>query len=118
MTTQTTVYIVLDWQEEGPLDFATGQRIWLKGRRVCTPTNYAMRLPCSNPECVGGGFEVGDRIAAMLAQNLDKEQNSLICSNAIHEDRAKRCLHIIRYLITCIYPYRRVPTKSKDLSQK
>jgi hypothetical protein len=102
-----TVFITLDWIEQGPLDPATGQRFWQKGRKICTPTEYPQRLLCHNPGCEDGGFEIGEKIAALLKSGMDSEQNSLVCLNAVHEDRAKRCLHIILYSIICIYPYRR-----------
>jgi hypothetical protein len=107
MIDQMTAYITFDWLEQGPLDSITGQRLWRKGRKVCTPMEYPQRLLCGNPKCEDGGFEISDRIAALLASGIDSEQNSLICTNAMPEDRAKRCLHTILYSIVCIYPYRR-----------
>jgi hypothetical protein len=110
MTMQKPVYITLDWQEQGPLE-TSGRRLWRKGRKVCTPTDYPQLLPCNNPECENGGFDIGDRIAALLASGKDSEQNSLICRNAISEDRSKRCLHTIIYSIACIRPYQRQPAQ-------
>jgi hypothetical protein len=110
MPRQTSVYITLDWQEQGPLEIS-GRRLWQKGRRVCTPTDYPQRLPCHNPDCVDGGFEIGERVATLLASGKDSEQNSLICRNAIHEDRSRRCLHTIIYSIACIRPYDRQGTR-------
>lgn len=101
------VYITLDWREEGPLDAVTGHRFWQKDRKVFSTTKRLKRLPCHNPDCQNGGFEIGPRIAAFLATGADTEQNSLICVNALHADRAKRCLHTILYSINCIYPHRR-----------
>lgn len=111
METKKPVYITLDWQEQGPLE-TSGQRLWKKGRQVCTPDDYPQRLPCNNPDCENGGFEIGSRIAALLASGKDSEQNSLICRNAIHEDRSRRCLHTIIYSIACIRPYQREPIES------
>jgi hypothetical protein len=110
------VYITLDWREEGPLDSVTGRRFWQKGRKVCAHNKYPKRLPCHNPNCQDGGFEIGDRIAALLASRIDNEQNSLICTNALHEDRAKRCLHTILYSLVCVYPYRRGAAKKNSFT--
>jgi hypothetical protein len=100
------VVINLEWQERGPLE-DNGQRLWRKGRKVCTPSDYPEKLPCHNPQCECGGFEIGKRIAELLASRKFSEENSLICTNAIHEDRNKRCLHTIIYTITAVSPYRR-----------
>lgn len=106
MTSQRPIYITLEWQEQGPLE-TTGRRLWHDGRTVCTPFDYPEVLPCSNPECEDGGFEVGERIANLLASNKDTEQNSLVCRNALCKDRAKRCLHTIIYSVTRVRPYQR-----------
>jgi hypothetical protein len=103
---QRPVYITVEWQEQGPLD-TPGSRLWREDRLVCTPYDYPELLPCSNPECEGGGFEIGDRIAALLASGRNSEQNSLVCRNAIDNDRNKRCLHTIIYSITRVSPYQR-----------
>jgi len=110
MTSQGHMYyIVLEWQEQGLLQTA-GRQLWRQGRMVCAPNDCPQRLPCSNPECEGGGFELGDRVAALLASGKNSEQNSLICRNAIHQDRAKRCLHTIIYSVACVRPYQRQKT--------
>lgn len=104
--TNQQLFITIDWQEQGPMQDDL-QRLWKKGRKICTPDNYPQRLDCHNPECEGGGFEIGARISALLASGEDSEQNSLICSNAIHKDRNKRCLHTIFYSISCVQPFQR-----------
>lgn len=109
--TRRHVYITLEWQEQGPLD-ASSRRLLREGRMVCTPYDYPEQLPCNNPECEDGGFEIGDRVAALLASGKDSEQNSLVCRNAIHKDRTKRCLHTIMYSITCVRPYQRHVSKA------
>jgi hypothetical protein len=43
----------------------------------------------------------------LLASRKFSEENSLICTNAIHEDRNKRCLNTIIYTITAVAPNRR-----------
>jgi hypothetical protein len=96
----------MEWQEQGPLDI-TGRRLWRQERKVCTIEDYPRLLPCHNPACGGGGFNIGDKIVALLASGENNEQNSLICLNAIHEDRSKRCLHIVAYSIACIRPHQR-----------
>jgi len=100
------IFITIDWQEQGPLQDDM-QRLWQKGRKICTPDDYLTTLHCHNPNCEGGGFEIGDRISALLVSGANTEQNSLICSNAIHKDRDKRCLHTIFYSINCIHPFQR-----------
>lgn len=107
MTSKRTVFIVLTWQEEGRSKTTTGRVLYRKERTTYIPPDYPERLPCSNPNCQGGGFEIGDRISTLLTSGTDDEQNSLICRNAVHPNRAERCLHTIRYSITCIYPYQR-----------
>jgi hypothetical protein len=106
MANPRQVYFVIEWQEQGPLD-ATGRRQWRKARKVCTIEDYPRVLPCHNLDCEEGGFDIGDRIVALLASGEKNEQNSLICHNAIHKDPSKRCLHIIAYSIACIRPYQR-----------
>jgi len=107
------VYINLEWREEGPLDVATGERLLRQNRKVCTSTEYPRRLPCSNPQCENGGFEIGEKIEALLVSDVDNDQNSLVCINAAHEDRAKRCLHTILYSLICIFPHRRGTNTSR-----
>lgn len=110
MASQKHVYITLEWQEQGPMEM-TGQRLWREDRKVFTHANYPQTLPCHNPNCEEGGFEIGDRIAALLDSGKMSEQNSLICRNAIHTDRNRRCQHTILYSITCILPYQREPSQ-------
>jgi hypothetical protein len=107
MTSQRHVYLTIDWQEQNVLDDTNRRQVWKKDRIVCPPNEYPQLLPCSNPNCKDGGFEIGDRIAELLASGKDSEQNSLICRNAIHQDRDKRCLHTIIYSVACIRPYQR-----------
>jgi hypothetical protein len=104
MTPQTSNYIVLDWLEKNP-DGALEQVRWRGNRRIFTPLNYPKWLPCSNPDCEHGGYEIGDRIAALLASDRDSEHNSLICRNAIHPNRSRRCRHLICYVIACVRPF-------------
>jgi hypothetical protein len=106
MTNSKQVYLVIEWQEQGPLD-SMGQRLWYKERVVGTTENYPRLLPCHNPECESGGFDIGDKIVALLASGENNELNSLICRQAVHKDHSKRCLHIIAYSIACIRPYQR-----------
>jgi hypothetical protein len=106
MANPKQVYITIEWQEQGPLE-TTGRQLWRKERKVCSLEDYPKKLPCNNPECEEGGFDIGDKIAALLASGENNEQNSLICCNAINKDRSKRCLHNITYSIACVRPYQR-----------
>jgi len=106
MTPQGPVYVTVEWQEQGPLE-TPGSRLWREGRAVCTPYDYPETIPCSNPECENGGFEIGERIATLLDSGQVSDQNSLVCRNAIDNDRTKRCLHTIIYTITRVRPYQR-----------
>jgi hypothetical protein len=116
MSNKELVYITLEWQEQGPLD-DSGRRMLQEGRGVYSPFEYPQTVSCSNPDCEDGGFEIGDRIAALLASDRESEQNSLVCRNAIHPDRDKRCLHTIVYSISCVRPYQRhIRAKVSDSS--
>jgi hypothetical protein len=106
MVDRKHLYITLDWQEQGPME-TTGRRLWRKERIVCTPEDYPQKLSCHNPTCENGGFDIGERISTLIASRGTTEQNSLICSNAIHDDRSKRCLHTIIYSLTAVLPYKR-----------
>lgn len=110
MTFRKDVYITIEWQEQGPMD-ATGQQLQKKGREVSSQ-NYPETLPCHNPNCKDGGFKIGEKIVALLASEEYHEQNSLVCKNAIHPDRTKRCFHTIFYSISCIYPHGRRKSRS------
>ncbi len=112
MNNSKHVYLTIDWQEQNVIDNTNRRQIWEKQRRVLSIDDLIEVLPCSNPDCEGGGFEIGDRIRDLLAQGKDSEQNSLICRNAIHPDRNKRCLHTIIYSIACIRPYQRESLKT------
>jgi hypothetical protein len=112
MVNQNDTYITLSWQELGPLK-TNGRRLLRQGRQVYAPRNYPRELPCHNPNCQDGGFEIGDKISNLLVSNLDSEQNSLICRNAIHQDKTKRCLHTILYSIAQIYPYAKRDRRAK-----
>jgi hypothetical protein len=107
MTSQRHVYITIDWQEQNIIDDTNRREVWDKERQVCPSNGYPEILPCSNPNCQEGGFEIGDRIRALLSSGKDSEQNSLICRNAINPNRDERCLHTIIYSIACIRPYQR-----------
>ncbi len=111
MVNQKHIYITLTWQEQGPMEH-NGRRHWQEDRKVFTSANYPKKLPCHNPDCKEGGFEIEDRITDLLDSGQNSEQNSLICSNAIHEKRDQRCLHTIIYSITCVRPFQRDPSPS------
>ncbi len=108
------MYIKLDWHEEGPLYIPGGERFLRHDRKVYTSTDYPRRLPCSNPHCQDGGFEIGERIAALLAAGKENEQKSLICRNVTQEDYTKRCWHTILYSIICINPYHRCTARENS----
>lgn len=99
------VYIILDWQEQGPME-PNGNRLWKEERLICTPDDYPQKLPCHNPDCKNGGFGIGSRIAAFLSTDKEREQNSLICNNAVQQGQSKRCLHTILYSLTRVLPYK------------
>ncbi|MBN1220344.1 MAG: hypothetical protein JXM69_15550 [Anaerolineae bacterium] len=107
MISKKRIYLTIDWQEQNILDDTNRRQVWERERIVCLPGDYPEVLPCSNPACQDGGFEIGNRVKMLLASDRDSEQNSLICRNAIHPDRNKRCLHTIIYTIACIRPYQR-----------
>jgi len=115
MVAKGPVYITVEWQEQGPLE-TPGSRLWREGRVVCTPYDYPEILPCSNPDCEDGGFEIGDRVDELLASGKISDQNSLVCRNAIEIDRTKRCLHTIIYSITRVRPYQR--NKSQPVTSR
>jgi hypothetical protein len=117
MADQDHVFIVIEWQERGTMAI-NGNRIQEKGRRVCTVDNYPRKLPCHNPECEGGGFEISTRISALLRSDEYSEQNSLICINAIRKGSSKRCLHTIFYSITRVLPYQREISSAAASSHK
>lgn len=117
MINQKHVYVTLSWQEQGPME-TSGHRLWREDRKVFTATNYPDRLACHNPHCEDGGFDIGDRIAALLNSGKSSEQNSLICRNAIHHDRSKRCLHTIIYSISCVLPYQRETPRAMTQPRK
>jgi len=108
MQPQTKVYIILAWREEGHSKTGSVPILYNKERRVYTPDNYPKRLACSNPRCKDGGFEIGDKIAHILATGDYDEYNSLGCSNGIQPVQPGQCSHIIRYTISCVYPYQRL----------
>jgi hypothetical protein len=99
------VYITLEWREQGPMD-ESGRRLEWTGRQV-SARDYPQKLSCHNPNCQHGGFEIGEKIAEVLKSGHDFEQNSLVCRNAVHPDRNKRCLHTISYSIACVFPHGR-----------
>lgn len=113
-----TIYLKLDWHEEGPLDPFSGERLLKQDRKVYVSTAYPQRLPCSNPECQEGGFEIGQRIAALLTAGIEGEQKSLICRNALHKDHTKKCWHTILYSINCVYPYRHCTARENTFRLK
>ena len=104
MMNDESTFLVVEWVEQGPMD-VSGRRFTWQGRQVCTTADYPRKLPCHNPDCKGGGFAIGSRIADFLSGEEYSDHNSLICANAIHKDRAKRCLHTIMYSITRVRPY-------------
>lgn len=107
MTSYKHIYVTIDWQEQNVLDDTNRRQVWKKERIVCSADDYPKLLPCSNPACRDGGFDLGTRIKELLDSGKDNEQNSLICRNAIHPDREQRCLHTIIYSVACIRPFQR-----------
>jgi hypothetical protein len=107
MTGQNHVYITIDWQEQHIMGNTNRRRIWDKKRRVCLADECADVLPCSNPNCIGGGFEIGSKIKNLLVSGKENEKNSIICRNAINPDPTKGCSHTIIYSIACVRPYQR-----------
>jgi hypothetical protein len=111
MINQKQIYITIEWQEQGPME-TSGHRLWREDRKVYTHLNYPDRLECHNPDCEDGGFEIGDRVAALLDSNKLSEQNSLICINAMPKEGRKRCMHTIIYSISCVLPFQRERPRS------
>jgi hypothetical protein len=107
MTVQNYVYITIDWQEQHIVGNTNRRQVWDKERQVCIVDECVDILPCSNPNCVGGGFEIGGRIRRLLISGKENEQNSMICRNAVHADPTKECSHTIVYSIVCIRPFQR-----------
>ncbi len=103
LNSKQQVYLTIDWQEHDPLD-STEQRLWQRARQLCTLENYPQRLPCHNPACEEGGFEIGPKISAVLAATgQNYAQSTLIGLKAEH--RSGSCLHTITYSITYVRPY-------------
>jgi hypothetical protein len=104
-TTEDPIYyITLVWQEYGEQHQLCEQQ-----RQVYVAGEHPSRLSCSKPVCKDGGFEIGERIDNLLTAGYGNEQNSLICRNAIHPDRTKRCRHTIIYSIARICPLQHIP---------
>lgn len=106
ITSRQQLFITIDWQEYGPLD-SSGQRLWRRERLACSGESYPQRLPCHNPACAAGGFEIGEKIAELLASGEQDAFNSLICRQATPQAGQTRCLHVITYSITCVRPFQR-----------
>ena len=64
-------------------------------------------LPCSNPDCRGGGFEILEAVESMLSDRLEDNAGLLVC---IGWERTKGkqteqspCTRVISYRITLTY---------------
>lgn len=99
------VYITVEWREQGTMG-EDGRRLEWAGREI-SARDYPQKLACHNPNCENGGFEIGEKIAELLKSGKYFEQNSLVCINAVHSDKSKRCLHTITYSVTCVFPHGR-----------
>jgi hypothetical protein len=106
MASQEKIFLVVEWLERGTMG-VNGDRIQYSGRKVSTVDDFPRILPCHNPECEGGGFEIGRKISSLLRSGQYNEQNSLVCINAIGKRNSKRCLHTIFYSIARVLPYQR-----------
>ena len=107
MVDQSQVYITISWQErDSKIDLSRGGPE--TQRYVCSPTSFPQILPCKNPHCNGGGFEIGERVFTLLRSGADSEQNSMVCRNSINPERARRCFHTIIYSIACVRPFANV----------
>jgi hypothetical protein len=92
----------IEWRERrGPQDALTGDVRKIGFKRG----NFTQGiLPCSNPECHEGGYEVDRLVAAMLREQELERQGVLLCSGREVGGETRRgptrCPHRIEYKTT------------------
>lgn len=90
---------LIEWREkQGPGDERTGDMRRTGFRRG----NFTQGvLPCSNPDCHEGGYQVDRLIAQMLDQGETEQEGMMLCSGREIGDEVRRgpvrCPHRIQY---------------------
>jgi hypothetical protein len=63
------------------------------------------RFDCSNPDCVGGDFDLTEELKQAVMDQEDTADGEMVCQgwrNANTIDRV-RCLNVLRYRLTLGY---------------
>ena len=93
---------LVEWRERrGPHDESTGDARQTGYRRG----NFTQGvLPCSNPDCHEGGYQVDRLIAQMLQVGETEREGVMLCSGREVGEEVRRgpvrCPHRIRYKVT------------------
>lgn len=105
---------ILEWEEHLPLreSSLTWSGAFTHSVRAAGGTFEEM-LPCPNPRCRGGGFEVANLLESMLSEQLEAKTGLLVCTGWERTMGSKveglPCTKTIRYRIRLSYrgPVRR-----------
>lgn len=64
-------------------------------------------IPCSNPDCRRGGYEVDHSLYDMVRENLTEKEFSKVCpgdeGSPKGKRRGKRCMNVLRYRLRVKY---------------
>jgi hypothetical protein len=109
---------VIQWRERrGPEDEKPGDTRKTGYRRGNFTSGV---LPCSNPNCHEGGYEVDRLVAFMISLGEESREGVMLCSGREVGEEVKRgpvrCPHRIEYAVTLTprAPEERPPRPKKD----
>ena len=99
---------ILEWEEHLPLreNSPTWSGAFTHSVRAAGGTFEEM-LPCPNPRCRGGGFEVANLLESMLSERLEAKTGLLVCTGwertMGNDMEGSTCTKAIRYRIRLSY---------------
>lgn len=66
---------------------------------------FLFKIKCANYECVAGGFNLTHMVRYVLANNLDKKEEKIICQGWQDRERVGKyhCLCELHYNISVVY---------------
>ena len=102
----------LEWEESVPSgeDFPARTGTFSRSMRMASG-RFEPVIPCTNPRCRGGGFEVEFLVESMLSERLEERTGYLVCVGWEGEQGSRKegtpCTKAIGYRVRLSYRGRR-----------
>lgn len=103
------VVVEWEWVTRAP-SAAGGQAVGARGAASLKAGSLRATLPCANPACHDGGFEVGFLVESLLLERTDERKGVLVCigwEEGPGGEAGRPCVETISYRLRL--KYRRKP---------